>query len=469
MTIQDVQSDSMLPDTAVELEGVVVVAVDTYAEREGGTGRFFVMEPGGGPYSGVLVFGGSVDQVAELSPGDLINLGGVMKDEFSLKEDSATVTELVPLSDGSMTLEEIGHVDVPDPEVVDALAFGSLSESERDEEYEKWEGVLIQVNSVSVISNPRVISDNPDFIGFGITGPYEVDSGLAEIPNDHVMRGDCLASVTGIGDYFFQYKIVPRTTTDIVKDGTGCPGEEDDVTECGDELDNDADGFADCMDFSCQDLPECQTSTTIVDIQNGTIAEGSIVNLNDVVVTAVSWNRKSLWVADAATGAAYNGVYVYRGNAAAELDVSIVPGAVVDVNGSVDEFNSGGGTGTNTQISGNPTVTFVSAGAGTPTPTFQPFATLSADAGGEMYEGVLVEVRDVQVISAATSFNTRNFAAQGSSVVLFESDDDISSALNTAAVNTCYASIKGIWSYQVYDDRWSILPLADGATTEPCP
>ncbi len=467
MTIQQVQDDATPAGTPVTLRGVVVVAIDNYGVRKG---NFYVMEPEGGERSGVLVFNAPVDQVANLAVGDLVDIEGAEKDEFSLADDDSTTTELLPIAGGEMSVVKVGDGEVPAPHVVDALTFGRMAKADREAEYEKWEGVLIQVNNVSVISGLRDIgSSDPDFQGFGITGLYEVDSSLAAIPQmpDHVARGECLMSITGMGDYFYEYKVLPRSTDAIVKNGSGCPAEEADATACADGMDNEADGFADCMDFSCQTLPQCQTGATVVNIQNGTIADGTVVNLNDVIVTAVSSNRKNIWVADTAAGAQYNGVAVFRGNGAAVpvLPAEIVVGARVDVTGTVDEFNSGGGTGTLTQVTSNPTVTFVPGVPAVPTPvTGVSVATLIDDGTGEPYEGVLVELTNVRVIATppAPGFGVRHFGMMGSANVLFDSDDDIRAMLADAD-GTCYSLVRGIWSYQVFDDRWAILPLGGAA------
>lgn len=466
MRVQDVQNDATPIATPVTLRGVIVTAIDNYGPRKG---NFYVAEPGGGEFSGVLVFGAPLEQVADLVVGDLVDITNAEKDEFSLETDDRTVTELVPVTGGEMTVTRVGTDTVPAPHVIDALVVGMMATQAREDEYEKWEGVLVTVNNVTVTSElGPVSSSNPDptFVAFDITGVLEVDSSLAEIPYvadppRFVNGGECLASVTGMGDYFFNYKVLPRATADIVKNGTGCPAAEA-VGTCTDGVDNDANGFTDCMDRGCALEPTCTTDTTIVNIQNGTVTVDSRVNLNDVVVTAISLNRKNLWVADSAPAAPNSGIQVFRGNNmnVPVLPAEIVVGARVDVMGTVVEFNSGAGTGTLTQVARTPTVTFVPGAPAVPTPvTGVPLATLIDDTTGEPYESVLVELTNVRVIANPMAFGIRHFGMMGSANVLFESDDDIRAAL-AEADGTCYSLIRGIWSYQVFDDRWAILPLA---------
>src|SRR5262249_35193763 len=67
--------------TPVTIRGGVVTAVDRFGNR---TGNVFVQEPGGGAYSGVLLFnaavaGGTLD---DLQPGDVVDIEGGMVDQF---------------------------------------------------------------------------------------------------------------------------------------------------------------------------------------------------------------------------------------------------------------------------------------------------------------------------------------------------------------------------------------------------
>src|SRR5690349_16203568 len=57
-SIYDIQNPDgrVAEGTTVSIKGVIVTAIDTYAERADGTrkGNFWIQEPAGGPYSGVL-------------------------------------------------------------------------------------------------------------------------------------------------------------------------------------------------------------------------------------------------------------------------------------------------------------------------------------------------------------------------------------------------------------------------------
>lgn len=456
-TVQEVQSDAMPPGTPVTLRGVVVTAIDNYGPRKG---NFYVAEPEGGAFSGVLVYGAPLDQVAGLAVGDLVDITDAEKDEFSLDTDDATVTELGPVAGGVMTVTEVGTGAVPAPQVLDALAIGQMATAAREAEYEKWEGVLVRVNNISVTSEIRpVSSSNPDpmFVVFKITGVLEVDSSLAEIPYSEtgepwLRGGDCLMSITGMGDYFFNYKVLPRATADIVMGGAGCPAPEAPGT-CTDGIDNDANGFLDCADRGCGMEPTCTTDTTIVMIQTGATTGG--VRLNDVVITGYKTfpnTAQGFYVADAAQAAANNGVFVFTGSTAPPMNI----GGLVDVTGTVTEFDFQPPGDTITQIT-NATVTPVAGAPMIPVPlSGVPVSTLNQiGATGEPYESVLVTISNMKV--TATASGDRITLSNGTDTIVMD-DDLYNYSAATYPVDTCFETVVGIMTTNIFDDERRITP-----------
>ncbi|MGN6110450.1 MAG: hypothetical protein ACTHU0_35430 [Kofleriaceae bacterium] len=458
MKIQDVQNDSMSPGTAVQLKGVVVTAIDSFGAR---TGDFWVQDPAGGAFSGIKVFGAPLDQVAQLAPGDIVDITNAEKDEFALTSDTSgrTVTEIKGAGGGQMVVTKKGTGTVPAPAMVDALVLGRMTKAERDAEWEKWEGVRIMVTNarqLTAIRSFNSTSPAPDTYEFRITGDARVQSALADLPEDAVAT-DCYASITGVGDYFFNWLVLPTATADSVGDGTTCAAEESGTTECRDGIDNDGDGFTDCMDFSCQGTdPMCSTSATISDVQMGNVT--GPVELNDVYVTARSFNNKNFWIASSLTAAPNEGVYVFRGNGntVPALDATIVPGAKVNVVGKAEEFNNDTNGGTLTEITGA-TVTLVEPAAAAPTPvTTQTAAALLDPSTGAAHESVLVQLQNVKVLSVGTATFWVGQLQQGTSTFL--SDDDIY-RLEAADVGKCF-TMTGIWTYQVYDNAYGLLPIS---------
>jgi predicted extracellular nuclease len=428
--IQDVQNDSMPKGTPVALEGVIVTAIDAFGAR---TGDLWVQDPAGGEFSGIKVFGAPLDQVAQLAPGDIVNITNAEKDEFALTSDMSgrTVTEIKGAAGGMMSITKTGSGAVPTPATVDAKTIEELpDEAARDAEWEKWEGVLINVTNVRQLSEYGPFSSTSmaeDQQEFEATGGIAVQSVLANLgtPAERV-AGTCYASITGIGDYFFNYLLLPRGASDLVGGGNGC-------------------GVV--------------KAVTITDIQSGT-ATGS-VNLKDVFVVARSFNNKNLWVSQNLNAAPNEGIFVFRGNGAANLDAAIAPGAKVDVSGTVTENNNDMMGDTVTQLSGG-SVTLVTAAAGAPVPvTNQTAADLLVAATGEPFESVLVTLTNVKIVAIPDPANFgMGMMQQGAATFL--TDDDTLRLPDP--VNTCFASVTGIWTYQVFENTYAFLPISGTGT-----
>lgn len=419
----------------VTLRGVVVLAKDTYGSRKG---NIFVGEPGGGAYSGVLVYGVDTAEVDAVAVGDLVDLEGAVKTEFALTDDTSgrTTTELQAAEGGVLTLTKVGTGTVPAPSVVDAHALAGMDQAAADAEWEKWEGVLIEVQDTTITGGIREIDvDDPTFIEFTTEGELKVDSSLAAIP-DPVNVGECVHSVVGIGDYFFNWKILPRSLGEVDISGTACAG-----------------------------IP----TATVEEVQ--TQAVTGPVTLENVIVSAVSFNKKSVWVQDALAAGPNQGVLVFNGVA---VDANIEVGAVVNVSGDAGEYTGSpagsltAGDGGITEIF-SPSITFVSAPAGAPVPVTSDIATLVDTVDGEPYEGVLVTLENVAVTDKVLdgAFVTLELSAGGATILAHDSI-----YRHTAgAVGDCYASITGIFTTNTFDDVLSFLPVSadtivDGGT---CP
>lgn len=470
VTIQELQSDEFPacdtadPATCVEIKvkGVIVTAIDTFGNRKGED--IWVQEPGGGPYSGIQIYRPPLDQIAGLAVGDIVDIAGAVKKEHAHPDDTSgnTLTELAAFGDGTLTITKVGSGAPPEPQVVDALAIGQMTDyMARHAEWEKWEGVLIKLTNVEAFSTTRCITsqgncNDPTYEAFDITGDIAVQSSLAAMPDPKVARGDCLASVTGVVSYFFDYQILPRTTDEIATGGTECP-RENDATTCSDGVDNNGNGFKDCDDFSCREVPACSVQTTVADVQMGTAT--GVVRLENVVITArdTVGGTRGVFVADALQAAPYNGVFVYMGNANATIDASLVVGAVVNVTGTVTEFDVNPQSGDTLTELTNATVTLVSAPADPPVPLTGVAITTLSDIGaaGEPYEGVLVQLSTLKVTNNALGNKKVELTDNNGDTIIM--DDDIF-GYDLPANDTCYATVTGIMSVQLNDDLRTINP-----------
>jgi hypothetical protein len=310
----------------------------------------WVEEPGGGPFSGVHVFRGKATGIAV---GDIVDITGGIKSEFKLNGADGSVTEIQAPMGGTMTVTKTGTGAVPAPAVIDVLAIGTKPKAERDAEWEKWEGVLVTTSNVVAFGSPSCIlsrgncADNTRS-SFSITGVAKLESNLSAFPA--VKAGDCLATVTGVVDYAFDFVIFPRTTTEAVTGGTACVRELSTgaTNLCTDTRDNDGNGFSDCKDFGCQVGPGawlgatcavtdamCGCSTNLAagvsanKVNTGTVGP---VLLHDLFVTAIG--PTGYWVADGLQAVPSGGVFVFTSVAPdASLtivrSISIVPSSLM--------------------------------------------------------------------------------------------------------------------------------------------
>jgi hypothetical protein len=410
--IQDVQSDAMQPNTPVELHGVIVTAIDTFGTK---TGDLWVEEPNGGPFSGVHVFGTPSAQLANLAVGDIVDITGAIKTEFALTGATGdmtgrTTTELQAPKGGTMTVTKTGTGTVPAPQVIDAATIDAMPMTTRDAEYEKWEGVLVQVTNVRSRSYPQGFGSKPypdDAYKFGVTGTLVVESTQTKLAGVDGLT--CFASLTGVEDYFFDWLLLPRSAADVVA-GTSC-------------------------------TPVTPTTSTIPAIQ-AALPTG-VVELDNVTVTGVSNSRTSCWISASPTAAATGGAYVFQSSSTLVLDPAIVPGVQVNVIGTVIEFNDDTAGGTLTEI--QPLRITVANGTPTaPTPvTGQTVAALVDPATAAQYESVLVTLDNVAITAIGSSAN--GFVATGKQAgTSFGLGTDI---LHLAAIDIdCYASITGLWT-----------------------
>jgi predicted extracellular nuclease len=206
---------------------------------------------------------------------------------------------------------------------------------------------------------------------------------------------------------------------------------------------------------SNEPAPPAPIPATIFEIQNKIVPTGRAVEVT-AYITAVSTSGSRVWITDALTTGAWMGLEIFRGNGPAALPYSV--GDRVKVTGTIQEFGSGTGL-TVTQLA-DPDFELVTPAGGALVPlTGLNLATITQDpvpgisANGEAYEGVLVQLTNLEV-TATTPFTlsdgTTSFAASDQVITL------------TDPAQTCYASVTGIWNYDVDTDEWGMVPVAGG-------
>jgi hypothetical protein len=437
-TVYEIQGD-LAEDLAINVRGVVVVAIDNHGSR---TGTFYVAEPTGArEYSGVAVFGAQPTQLGDVAVGDLVDIEGAVKDEFVYDDPQTfgpSLTQLRAPQGGSFTVVKVGTGTVPEPVTVDPVAIGALGSVDAVRAaWEPWEGVLVKATNTQVTSGLRQIGDDTTLKEFQIKTTTRVDSGLTELPV--VAIGDCYGSITGIVDYFFNFKIVPRQAADIVTAGGECGG----------------------------DFPV----VTIEQIQRG--QSTGTVRLNDVIVVGRDDipNNVGIWVADAAQAAPYKGLFVYLGSTIA--DAAITVGSVVDVVGTTSELDFNNMGDKLTQLT-TAQVTRVDVAAVMPAPiTDATIAVLSAlnakTNAGEPYEGTLVRVTGT-LRTGAQNANDKTIPLSDGAGGTLLLDDDAFDLGTMYPADTCFSSVTGIMSVQLTRDARTINPRsANDLTVVACP
>ncbi len=471
--IQDVQNDNMPVGTAVALKGVVVTAIDSFGAK---TGDIWVQEPEGGPFSGVHVYKAPIAVVATLSVGDIVDLSGAIKAEFALTGTNAdptgrTVTELEPPVGGAMTLTKTGSGTPLTPTVVDALTIGQMTDADAQgplfsAAWEQWEGVLITLDNISAQGAPKAFGSTmptpADNYDFSTTGVIKVEGTLADITTAGVARGTCLASVTGVLDYFYDYLLLPRQTSEIVSGGTGCPAAESSTTACGDGIDNDANGFADCLDDGCMvGVTTCRMSSTINALDTATTAPTGGVEIGateSICVAAVTSDGQNMWVASGATAAANTGLYVYGGGAV--LPTGVAVGTKLDVIGKAQAFMPTGATKPLLELDQ------LQITKQTGACTVAPAIGMTAATLDNTWVGSLVTLTQVKLTTVPNT-NNKNIAQLTQGTTTFEAEADIH--VLSSAVNTCFSSITGIWTWDPYANMYALEPLAEGTVGSGCP
>jgi hypothetical protein len=469
--IQDIQNDTMPVNTPVSLIGKVVTAVDTF----GGTlGNLWVEEPEGGVNSGVLIFNkaNTVD-VSTLVPGDIVNVTGGVKEEFALSSDTSglTDTEVGPPKTGNLTIIKTGHTAVPAAIVVDALAIGQMSTAtERAAAWEPYEGVLITVNKVEEFGAPKTFGSTgaADDVSFHATGTLVIEASLVAFPAG-LTANTCLGTVTGVLDYFFDYNLLPRSASDLTVAGTGCAPPEQGATQCTDGMDNDGNGFADCMDLGCEAgsgaylgascapsdaMCGCSMNLAVgssvnkVDTTAATASIGAVI-LNNVFVTAVG--TKGVWVADSLTAAQNGGMFVFL-DAAPTVTVGQRLATVQGVAGPFNPSKVASATATKIIELTTPTVGTASAGGAA-----IPLASTATVAGdlvnGAPFAGSLTKLTNLKV-KAQGMFNQLTLVDNNNVTITME--DGAFAGYGTSpvvlpAVGTCYTSITGVMDLSTTD------------------
>lgn len=189
--IQGQADESPYSGDDVTVTGIVTVAGDEYYSSTSNAQYSVIEDPSGGEWSGLVLFGydGVMDSFER---GDSVVVSGYVNEYFGL-------TELVVQT---VDYQDAGHT-VPADEFI---TTGDMSQ-------EKWEGVLVSFQDVTVTSDPTQY------------GEYFVDDGSGDAMADDKgvypfspSSGDTFSEMIGVVFYEYnEFRIQPRNESDIIQ------------------------------------------------------------------------------------------------------------------------------------------------------------------------------------------------------------------------------------------------------------
>lgn len=320
-----------------------VVVKEVVVTASGGN-RIWVQEQAGGPYSGIQV---RLPQgIAAPAVGTIVTVTGEYTEYYTAAQINATA------------LEEVSAGTAPAPQIVSTSEIRTGSPTA-----EQWEGVLVRVENVKNVEDPVLGTDGQDRGDFRVApiAGGTVDDGVVvghAFRTDYVGEvGDQFQSIVGVLDFSFdEFRLEPRGNEDIT-----------------------------FLDGSHPAPPPAEVYT-IMQVQNpaaeGHPAPNTAVKLENVVVTAVG--PRGFWVQDP-SASLWAGIYVFRKSGSAPLPAV---GKRVDVEGKYVEYYD---------LSEIELASWTEVGDGTvPAPVVVDPDTVAAGESAEPYEGMLIEVRDVE-------------------------------------------------------------------------
>jgi DNA/RNA endonuclease YhcR with UshA esterase domain len=160
---------------------------------------------------------------------------------------------------------------------------------------------------------------------------------------------------------------------------------------CG-AVNNDDDSGGD-TDSDTDTDTDADADTTIYEVQQGEVAEGTIVTLTNVVVTTPVHTEEAAVFVEEMDGGPYSGIHVYMYTEVMAEHYGLQPGDVVNVTGEYTEFY-----GVSEITVQSPADIVVTGTGDVPGPdVVSPEDVTTGGAQAEAYESVLIKVEDVTV------------------------------------------------------------------------
>ncbi len=427
----------------VRVVGAQIAAVDAFEENGAGMGNVsdvWIADPAGGPFSGVHVYMPAHTTCAgrtSLAIGDTVDVEGTIQ-EFAVPSDGSgrTVTQLIG---GTVSCTAAGTGTGPS-----ASRIADPATLTADATAEAWEGVLVEISDVEATADPDRFGTEALRIG------PPIDDDLYAHPGS---RRDRFTTLRGMFHYQFgRWEMLPRAATDIVLGAPRAVENESGAWGCGDGEDSDGDSAIDCADADCAGTLFCRGDTvTVEDVQDTThathpAADTFVALVGPLVVTSIDTFAEmagpgytgTVVVQDpSATDPRYSGIHVFVPTIE-PCGAALALGDRVYVAGRYEEYAEPGDTGTLTEITGGIVSCRMPGAPLTPTAVAPP-SDLATAATAEAWEGVLVEIADVDVTMPAGMYG--RFQVAGGVYV----DDDVYRA--TVTLGDHLARVAGVVTY----------------------
>lgn len=208
-TIYEIQMETIPVDTDVIVNGVVVTAKRDPADNQD---RFWAEEPGGGEYSGIVVFAGMMGDelgIADLQIGDVVDITGTVAEFNDLTE--------IDISGAAATLVVVDTGQDLAPDVVDISVFNANLTAE------PWESTLVRIEGSFTVTMDGVtafaeytVTDGTDDV---VVDNFCYDSTAGDFPGLGMPGsggGATFDAIQGPVNWFNDtWKIMPRAETDL--------------------------------------------------------------------------------------------------------------------------------------------------------------------------------------------------------------------------------------------------------------
>ena len=199
LTCYDVQYTEEASGTSPYFGQTVVVEGIVTAVEWAGHASFWISDPEGGPWSGVLVFDQNEDYGYERVLGELVEVHGLV-DEYYEMTEIKELTNVVSISTGNA---------LPDPYVI---TTGELASQEA------YEGILARVNNVTVTQAEDEYYQW--YVDDYTRAECQIDDGFFYLdsvdPPIVVTVGNVWGHIIGIVDYSYdEYGLNPRSPEDM--------------------------------------------------------------------------------------------------------------------------------------------------------------------------------------------------------------------------------------------------------------